>query len=410
MRITGLDTYLIGNSWKNWLWVRVDTDEDIHGVGEGTVNVFARTVETAIHEIDERIVGHDPFDIEALLIATQRDVYTDGGQVHGAAVAAVEMACWDIMGKALDLPVHKLLGGRLRDRVRAYANGWYTVDRTPEAFAEAARRVLELGFTAMKFDPFGAAWMAQSDYDEDLSISLVEAVRDEVGPGVDLMIEAHGRFGVSSALRVAERLAPFRPAWFEEPVPHHNIGVLTGVAQRSPIPVATGESFSSIQQFAELLAGGAVGIVQPEPIHLGGIWRTRQVAALAEASHAVVAPHNAQGPVCSAVSAQLGACVPNFYVQESFDVFNEGWTRNLVDPPISIVDGHVVVPQGPGLGIDVDWTGVEHYASRGPHSLELFAEGWERRNKDGALAPDAGRRAPMTHVGARTPRQGEGES
>lgn len=385
MRITGVTPLLVGNTWKDWLWVRVDTDEGVHGVGEGTVNVFARTVETAIRELEPRIVGHDPCDIEALLISTQRDVYTDGGQIHGAAVAAVEMACWDIMGKALDAPVHKLLGGRLRDRVRAYANGWYTVDRAPEAFAEAARRVVELGFTAMKFDPFGAAWMAQGSYDEDLSIALVEAVRTEVGPGVDLMIEAHSRFGVASALRIAERLAPLRPAWFEEPIPHHNIGVLTGVAQRSPIPVATGESFSSIQQFAELLAGGAVGIVQPEPIHLGGIWRTRQVATLAEANHAVVAPHNAQGPICSAVSAQLGACVPNFYIQESFDIFNEDWTRDLVHPPISVVDGHVEVPEGPGLGIEIDWDRAESHSSRRPHSLELFAEGWERRGADQQL-------------------------
>ena len=379
MKITGITPHVVGNSWKDWLLVRVDTDEGIHGVGEGTVNVFARTVEAAILELEARIAGHDPFDIEALLLATGRDVYTDGGQVHGAAVAAVETACWDIMGKALNQPVHKLLGGRLRGRIRAYANGWYTVDRTPEAFAAAAREVVDLGFTAMKFDPFGAAWMAQSGYEEDLSISLVEAVRDEVGPRVDLMIEAHGRFGVASALRIAERLAPLRPAWFEEPVSHHNIAVMTSVAQRSPVPLATGESYTSTHQFAELLAGGEVGIVQPEPVHLGGIWRTRKVAALAEASHAVVAPHNAQGPICSAISAQLGACVPNFYVQESFDVFNESWTRDLVDPPIRVVDGHVEVPDGPGLGIDIDWDGVASHASRRPHSLELFAEGWERR-------------------------------
>ena len=385
MKIVGITPHLIGNNWKDWLWVRVDTDEGVHGMGEGTVNVFSRTVETAIRDLGQRIAGHDPFEIEALLIATQRDVYTDGGQIHGAAVAAVEMACWDIMGKALGVPVHKLLGGRLRDRVRAYANGWYTVDRTPEAFAEAARRVVELGFTAMKFDPFGAAWMAQSGYEEDLSISLVEAVREEVGAGVDLMIEAHGRFAVSSALRIAERLAPYRPAWLEEPVSHHNIPVLTSVAQRSPVPVAAGESFSSVQQFAELLAGGAVGIVQPEPVHLGGLWRTRQVAALAEAGHAMVAPHNAQGPICSAVSAQLGACVPNFYIQESFDIFNESWTRDLVHPPISVVDGHVEVPEGPGLGIDIDWDGVESRSSQRPHSLELFAEGWERRGADQQL-------------------------
>ena len=382
MKIVGITPHFIGNNWKDWLWVRVDTDEGVHGVGEGTVNVFSRTVETAIRELEERIAGHDPFEIEALLIATQRDVYTDGGQIHGAAVAAVEMACWDIMGKALDTPVHRLLGGRLRDRVRAYANGWYTVDRTPAAFAEAARRVVDLGFTAMKFDPFGAAWMAQSGYEEDLSISLVEAVREKVGASVDLMIEAHGRFSLSSALRIAERLAPFRPAWFEEPISHHNIPMLISIAQRSPVPVAAGESFTSPQQFAELLAGGAVGIVQPEPVHLGGLWRTRHVAALAEASHAVVAPHNAQGPICSAVSSQLGACVPNFYVQESFDIFNEDWTRDLVHPPISVVDGYVEVPEGPGLGIEIDWDRVESHASCRPHSLELFADGWERRGAD----------------------------
>ena len=136
MKITGITPHVVGNSWKDWLLVRVDTDEGIHGVGEGTVNVFARTVEAAILELEERIAGHDPFDIEALLLAMQRDVYTDGGQVHGAAVAAVEIACWDIMGKALDLPVYKLLGGRLRDRVRAYASdnlwGQRLVHRGPQ--------------------------------------------------------------------------------------------------------------------------------------------------------------------------------------------------------------------------------------------------------------------------------------
>ncbi len=381
MKITAITPHLIGNTWKDWLWVRVDTDEGIHGVGEGTVNVFARTVETAVRDLQDRVAGHDPFDIEALLLATQRDVYTDGGQVHGAAVAAIEMACWDIMGKALEKPVHKLLGGRLRDRVRAYANGWYTVERTPEAFAAAARKVVDLGFTALKFDPFGAAWMSESGFEEDHSISLVQAVREEVGEGPDLLIEAHARFGVAAALRIAERLAPLRPAWLEEPLSHHNIAAMNSFAQRSPVPVATGEGFSSLQQFAELLAGGAVGIVQPEPVHLGGVWRTRQVAAMAEAAHAVVAPHNAQGPICSAVSAQLGACVPNFYLQESFDVFNESWTRDLVHPAINVVDGHVEVPEGPGLGIEIDWERVESHASEQPHALELFAEGWEKRGQ-----------------------------
>ncbi|MDE0653494.1 MAG: mandelate racemase/muconate lactonizing enzyme family protein [bacterium] len=404
MKITGITVHTIANSWKDWLWVRVATDEGISGVGEGTVNAFSGTVETAIRELEERVKGHDPFDIEALLVTTQRDVYTDGGQIHGAAVAAIEMACWDIVGKALDTPVHRLLGGQLRDRVRAYANGWYTVDRTPEEFAGAARRVIERGFTAMKFDPFGDSWQVQSGYEEDLSVALVEAVREEVGTAVDLMVEAHGRFGTSAAVRIAERLAPFRPAWFEEPVSHHNIPLLTEVARRSPVPIAAGESFSSLQQFAELLATGAVGIVQPEPVHLGGLWRARQVASLADACRAVVAPHNAQGPICSAVSAQLGACVPNFYVQESFDSFNEAWTRDLVDPPIAVVDGWIEVPTGPGLGIEVDWDRAASHADSGRRSLELFSPGWElrgaepppeSRGADESSSVSAGRRRPV---------------
>lgn len=379
MKITSITPHIVGNRWKDWLWVRVDTDEGVHGAGEGTLNVFTRTVETALRDLEERIVGHDPFEIERLLTRTHRDVYTDGGQIHGAAIAAVETACWDIMGKVLDRPIHHLLGGRYRDRVRAYANGWYAVDRTPEAFGLAALAVVELGFTAMKFDPFGTAWRVQSRYEENRSIALVEAVREQVGPHVDLMIEAHNRFSAASALRIAERLAPFEPSWFEEPVAHHNIPVLRSVAERSPVPVAAGESFSTLQQFGEMLAGGAVSIAQPEPIHLGGIWRTMQVVALAEANHAVVAPHNAQGPICSAISAQLAGCTPNFYVQESFDVFNEDWTRDLVHPPISIVDGFVQIPNGPGLGIEVNWDVVASRASGTRRSLELFVDGWERR-------------------------------
>ena len=178
-----------------------------------------------------------------------RDVYSDGGQIHGAAVAAIEIACWDIVGKSLGVPIHQLLGGRYRDKVRVYANGRYTVPREPDAFAQAAARVVSLGFTAMKFDPFGSAWRVQSPYEEDRSLALVEAVRSEVGRDIDLMIEGHNRFNVTTALRIAERLAPFNPTWFEEPIPHHNIPAMISVARRSAVPIATGESFTSLQQF-----------------------------------------------------------------------------------------------------------------------------------------------------------------
>ena len=380
MKITNVTTYLVGNAWKNWLFVRVDTDEGIHGVGEGSLNGFSATVETAVHELRDAYIGLDPSQVELLLQRMVRDVYTEGGQIHMAAVSAIEVACWDIVGKSLGKPVHELLGGKVRDRVRVYANGWYRTDRTPETFAAAARDVAGRGYTALKFDPFGGAWRVQERREEDLSIAIVEAVRDAVGPDVDLMIEGHERFSVSTALRIADRLVEFRPAWFEEPVHHQQIGAMVEVARRSPVPIATGESFTSLGQFADLLAHDVVHILQPEPLYLGGLWRTRQVAAMADAHHAVVAPHNAQGPVCSAIAVTLGACTPNFYVQESFDEFNASWTQEIVDRPIVPKDGYVDIPAGPGLGIELDWERLAAHPYERANLLHLFEPGWERRS------------------------------
>jgi galactonate dehydratase len=380
MKITNVTTYLVGNAWKNWLFVRVDTDEGIHGVGEGSLNGFSATVETAVHELRDAYIGLDPSQVELLLQRMVRDVYTEGGQIHMAAVSAIEVACWDIVGKSLGKPVHELLGGKVRDRVRVYANGWYRTDRTPETFAAAARDVAGRGYTALKFDPFGGAWRVQERREEDLSIAIVEAVRDAVGPDVDLMIEGHERFSVSTALRIADRLVEFRPAWFEEPVHHQQIGAMVEVARRSPVPIATGESFTSLGQFADLLAHDVVHILQPEPLYVGGLWRTRQVAAMADAHHAVVAPHNAQGPVCSAIAVTLGACTPNFYVQESFDEFNASWTQEIVDRPIVPKDGYVDIPAGPGLGIELDWERLAAHPYERANLLHLFEPGWERRS------------------------------
>jgi galactonate dehydratase len=379
MRITDVTTYLVGNPWKNWLFVRVDTDEGIHGIGEGTLNAFSATVEAAIHELRDQYIGLDPFGIELLLQRLVRDVYSDGGQIHMSAVSAIEVACWDIMGKATGRPVHQLLGGRIRDRIRVYANGWYRTDRHPERVADLARKTVALAYTALKIDPFGAAYRVMDRREEDLSIDIVAAVREAIGPDVDLMIEGHCRFSVATALRVADRLVPYRPAWFEEPVPHQEMDAMVAVANRSPVPIATGESFSSVQQHAELLSHNAVHIIQPEPLFIGGLWRTRMVAAMADAHYAVVAPHNAQGPVCSAISMQLGACIPNFYVQESFDETNDAWTRTIVDEPIIQQGGYVDVRDRPGLGIDLDWERLAAHPYERAHLLRLFEPGWEAR-------------------------------
>ncbi len=383
MRISGVRTFLVGNPWKNWLLVRVDTDEGLYGVGEGTLNAFSATVESAIHELEDAYIGQDPTNIELIIQRMTRDVYSEGGQIHGPAVAAIEVACWDILGKATDRPIHQLMGGAMRDRTRAYANGWYRTERTPEAFAAKAREVIAAGYTALKFDPFGAAWRVQQRREEDLSLDIVAAVRDAVGAEVDILIEGHNRFSVSTALRIADRLAPYRPGWFEEPVAHQNIGAVVEVARRSAVPVATGESFTSLQQFAELLKHEVVHIVQPEPLYLGGITRTRQVAAMVDAHYGVVAPHNAQGPVCAAISAQLGACIPNFYLQETFEVrASTDLMLDIVDEPILAVDGYVPVPMRPGLGIDLDWERLAGHPYERANMLPLFVPGWEKRSED----------------------------
>jgi galactonate dehydratase len=380
MRITRATTFVVGNPWKNWLFVRLDTDQPgLYGLGEGTLNAFARTVEAAIHELAPRYDGMDPFQIETIVQRMTRDVYSEGGQIHMNAVAAVEIACWDIIGKATGRPIYDLLGGRYYASLPAYANGWYTGPRDPGAFAEGAREVVRRGYRALKFDPFGAAWRAMPPDERWLSLAIVAAVREAVGPDVQLMIEGHSRFSVAEAIWVGERLAEYEPAWFEEPTHHLNVDATVEVARRITVPVATGESYTSTHQYAELLARNAVHILQPDPCNMGGIWRTRQVCAMADAHYAVVAPHQAQGPLCTAVCVQLGACTPNLLVQELFDEFNVGWEREIVTPPVEVVDGRIVVPDRPGLGVELNWAEVERHPYQVQNFLPLFAPGWERR-------------------------------
>lgn len=387
MRITRATTFIVGNPWKNWLFVRLDTDQDgLYGIGEGTINGFAKTTEAAIHELAPRFEGFDPFQIETILQRMSRDLYTEGGQIHMNAVAAIEVACWDIIGKVTGRPIYDLIGGRYHESLPAYANGWYTGPRTPESFAERAREVLDKGYRAMKFDPFGAAWRTMTPEDRHLSIDIIRAVREEVGPDIQLMIEGHSRFSTAEAVWVGERIAEFEPTWFEEPTPHQNIDATVEVARKITVPVATGESYSSIHQHAELLSRNAVHIIQPEPGNMGGIWRTRQVCAMADAFYAVVAPHNAQGPISTATCIQIGAATPNLLTQEIFDDFNVEWERDLVDRPAEVVAGRLRIPDGPGLGVDLNWPELEKHPYEVTNFLPLFAPGWERR--EGEHLPD----------------------
>jgi len=381
MRITAIDTYIAGNPWKNWLFAKVSTDEGIHGIGEGTINYFAKTVEAAIHELKPFVIGMDPFQVETISQRLVRDVYTEGAQLHMCAVSAIEIALWDIIGKACNQPIYNLMGGRCHEKLRAYANGWYRGARTPENFAENAKKVVAKGYTAMKFDPFGNAWRQMSRYDTDLAIDIIRAVRSTVGPSVDLLIEGHCRFDVATAIRVSELMAEFRPMWFEEPVSHTNIAAMVEVARRSAVPVATGESLSSKQQFAELLKHDVVSILQPEPLNLGGLFATRKIADMVDAHFGSIAPHSAQGPVCSAACAQLNTSLPNFLIHEIFDDFNESWEKKIVTNPVEVKDGYVVISERPGLGIDLVIEEIEKHPYQAENYLPLFKPGWEKRER-----------------------------
>lgn len=379
MKIIGIETYLVGNPWKNWLFTRVLTDEGVYGVGEGSLNYFAKTVDTAIHELEHLVLGMDPFQVELISQKLIRDVYSEGSQIHMSAVAAIEIACWDIIGKVCGQPIYNLWGGRCHEKLRAYANGWYRGPRTPESFGKKAAAVVERGYTALKFDPFGDNWRTLSAPELDLSLAIIAAVREAVGDSVDVLIEGHRRFNASTALQVAHAMAKYRPTWFEEPLDHANISSMVELARRSPVPIATAESFSNKQQFAELVKHGVVDIWQPEPLNLGGLWATRKVADFADAHYGMIAPHSAQGPICSAACVQLSASLPNFFLQEIFDDFNEPWEKHLVDNPVEVVDGYIEISDRPGLGVDLNLDEITRHPYHPENALPLFKSGWEVR-------------------------------
>ncbi|MCL6442860.1 MAG: mandelate racemase/muconate lactonizing enzyme family protein [Alicyclobacillus sp.] len=380
MKLNRVETFIVGNPWKNWLFCRVWTDEGVYGIGEGTLNGFAKTVEAAIHEMFPLIEGMNPFDTERMSLVLFRDLYSDGGQIQGAALSAIETAIWDIKGKVLGVPLYQLLGGKVHDRLRVYANGWYRGDRgrTPESFAEQAVEAVRRGYTALKFDPFGNAWRVVDRTEFQLAVDIVREVRQAVGPEVDILIEGHNRFSVHTALQFAEAIKPYHPSWFETPVPPHRISSMVEVARRSPVPVACGEDFYCREQFSELLQHNVVHIIQLEPQYLG-LTASLDVVGMAHAHYAVTAPHSAQGPICSVVCAHLNAASPNFYLHEFFDEFNEPWEANLLTHHIRQESGFITVPEGPGLGVDLNLDEVLRHPYQQANFLPLFERGWEKR-------------------------------
>ena len=236
MRITSIETFTVGAGWKNWLFVKVNTDEGLHGIGEGTLNGFIRTTEAGVRELEHLVIGEDPLRVRALARRLLDSVSLDGGHIHRTIIAAIEVACWDILGKSLGVPVHQLLGGRVRDSVLGYANGWYRTERTPEAFLAAARGVLAKGFKAFKLDPFGTAQGFISEPELALAEDILRTLRDELPADTLILIDVHARFTEAEAIRAARRLAPLGIYWWEEPTTRDRQETVHAVAQAQPDP------------------------------------------------------------------------------------------------------------------------------------------------------------------------------
>jgi len=352
MKITDLQTYVVHCYRTNWVFVKIDTDQGISGAGEATLEIKEKTAEAAVLELKDYLLGKDPRRIERHFHVMYRDSYWRTGPVLMSALSAVEMALWDISAKELDVPVYRLLGGKCNDRVKAYANAWFAGARTPEAFAEKAKAAVARGFRALKWDPFGSAYMNISGKELDDVLAVVGAVRDAVGGAVDLLIEGHGRFNVPTACTIARELEPFRPLFFEEPVPPDNLDALADVRAKSRISIAAGERLYHRCQFRKLFERRAADVVQPDVSHAGGLGECKKIAAMAEAYQLPFAPHNPSGPVANAATLQLAACTPNFYLFETMAT-DIPWRKDLTTERLVFKDGHFEIPDRPGLGLEL---------------------------------------------------------
>ena len=361
MKVTGLKTFIVNattgdrfyKTGRDWVFVKLETDEGITGIGEATLPAKALSVTAAIKEFRDYVVGQDPFKIEYLWQLMVRKTHYRGAPVISTAVSAIEVALWDIVGKKLNVPVYQLLGGACRDRIRVYANGWYDGAVSPEDFAEKAKLTIADGYTALKWDPFGDAYETLTHRQETLAIERVLAVREAVGPDVDLCIEAHGRFNPYTAVRIGRGLEEARPMFFEEPVPPEDYEALAKVATKVDIPIAAGERSYMKWDYADFLARSGVSIIQPDVIHAGGILECRKISAMAEAKFVPVALHNPNGPVATMASIHLDSCIPNFLIQEIY-VRDVAWRNTVVKTSFNVKDGHVQLPTEPGLGVELD--------------------------------------------------------
>jgi len=376
LKVTGISTRVVNAALRNWIFVRVDTDQPgLYGWGEATLEWKTRAVVGTLEDLAPLVVGRDPRDIEAIVRRMHKLGFWRLGVIGSTAISGIELALWDIFGKSLGLPVWRLLGGRVRDRVAVYTHlGLGKPDAVygtfePQDVAERACEVVALGYRALKvvFIPYTHMSATRAGLRQAAAAML--ALREAVGPDVEIMVDFHGRCGSwQAALEYIGELAPHRPMFVEEPLPPADVAGLIKLAQMTGVPLATGERLVGREEFAPLFHARAIEIAQPDICHVGGLAETKKIAAMAETAGIGVAPHNPLGPIAGAAALHFAVSTPNFVIQEEMSGVVP-WYGEVVQGPIKLVDGYWRIPETPGLGVEVD----EAVALQHPYIQEPFA-------------------------------------
>lgn len=365
MRITAVRTFLVNPishragmiGGKNLLFVKLETDAGIEGWGECYTQLDRDlSIERAVHDLSRYLIGQNPFHIKRFVQSVYDDFAGRRGSMElSCALSGLEQAMWDVAGKSLNVPVYNLLGGPCRDRIRVYANGWYGGARKPDDYARMSEATVARGFGALKFDPFPGPWRLYVDSAvEQGALANVRAVREAVGPQVDILIEVHRRLSPMHAIRVGQAMEEFKPFWFEEPVPAENVAALAEVRQHVNIPIVTGETLYCKADFRDVFEQRAVDIINPDVCNCGGILELKEIGAMAEPSYVAVSPHNYNSTsIGLAATLQVAALMPNFIITEYFANF-EATSNEIADTPFEVKDGYITLPERPGLGLELN--------------------------------------------------------
>lgn len=385
MKITRISTHVVNARMRNWVFVKVETDQPgLYGWGEATLEWKTKGVVGAIEDLSVLLIGQDPRRIEHLWQVMHRQYFWRGGITNYSAISGIDQALWDIKGKDLNKPVCDLLGGPVRDTLRFYDHlGGGTLENMyksvePSEFADRIRMSVEKGFTAVKAMPIPVSELIESPRTIKQAAKCVEAMRDAVGDDVDIMLDLHARCTPAAAIQFGRLLLDYNLYWYEEPCWPEHIDALVEVARALPMPIATGERLVGRWEFRELFEKRACSIVQPDVSHCGGISEARRIAAMAETYMISVACHNPQGPVSTAASTHVGFATPNYLIQEMVRA-DVPWRNDVVDEPIPLEAGQCKAPTRPGLGIEIN----EKEAARYPFQPEVLMA---YHHRDGSVA------------------------